>query len=132
MMIDFIYLHVCKNVCLWYAYGLWNKCQSNTQLAYEPANWLKIIETCMYVMFSNFCSNNLTRKNIHNNVGSLIRYKPLSCETTNYKSRHTSRERTPCEMASSNNSITALYSATLFEEGRKHMPPEDNTWPIGV
>ena len=81
----------------------------------------------MYVMLSNFRSNNLTRKNIRNNVGSLIRYKPLSCETTNYESRRTSRERTSCEMESRNNSITALYSATLFEEGRKHTPPEDNT-----
>ena len=79
----------------------------------------------MYVMFSNFCSSNITRKNLHNNVGSLIQYKPLSCETTNCESRCTSRERTPCEMASRNNSIMALYSATLFEEGRKHMPPED-------
>ena len=81
----------------------------------------------MYVIFSNFHSSNLTRKNLRNNVGSLIRYEPLSCETTNYESRHTSRERTPCEMASSNNSMTALYSTTLFEEGRKHTPLEDNT-----
>ena len=78
-------------------------------------------------MFSNCHSSNLTRNNIHNNVRSLIRYKPLSYETTNYESRHTSRERTPCEMASHNNSIMALYSATLFEEGHKHTPPEDNT-----
>ena len=81
----------------------------------------------MYVIFSNFHSSNLTRKNIHNNVGSLIPYKPLSCETTNCESRGTSRERTPCEMASHNNSIMALYSATLFKEVRKNMPPKDNT-----
>ena len=86
----------------------------------------------MYVIFSNCHSRNLTRKNLRNNVGSLIRYKPLSCETTNYKSRHNSREWTPFEMASGNNSMTTLYSATLFEEGCKHMPPEDNTWPVGV
>ena len=73
-------------------------------------------------MFSNCRSCNLTRKDLHNNVRFLIRYKPLSCETTNYESRRTSRERTPCEMASRNNSIMALYSATLFEEGRKHTP----------
>ena len=81
----------------------------------------------MYVMLSNFRSKNLTRKNIRNNVGSLIRYKPLRCDTTNYESRRTSRERTPCEMASCNSLITALYSATLFKEGRKYTPPEDNT-----
>ena len=81
----------------------------------------------MYVIFSNCRSNNLTRKNILNNVGSLTWYKPLSYDTTNSKSSHTSRERTPCERASCNNSITALYSATLFEEGRKDTPPEDNT-----
>ena len=81
----------------------------------------------MYVMFSNCRSSNLTRKNLRNNIKSLIGYKPLSCETTNYESRCTSRERTLCEMASCSNSITALYSTTLFEEGRKHTPPEDNT-----
>ena len=86
----------------------------------------------MYVMLSNFRSSNLTRKNIRNNVGSLTQYKPLSYETTNCESIHTSRERTPCEMASHNNSIMALYSTKLFDEGRKHMPPEENTWPIGV
>ena len=32
----------------------------------------------MYVIFLNCRSSNLTRKNIHNNVGSLIRYKPLA------------------------------------------------------
>ena len=78
-------------------------------------------------MLSNCCSNNLTRKNLRNNVGSLIRYKPLSCDTTNCESRHNSRERTPCEMTSCNSSIIALYLATLFEEGHKHTPPEDNT-----
>ena len=78
----------------------------------------------MYVMLLNFRSNNLTCKNICNNVKSLIRYKPLSYETNNCESRHASRERTPCEMASRNNSITTLYSATLFEEGHKHMPPK--------
>ena len=77
----------------------------------------------MYVMLSNCRSNNLTRKNILNNVGSLTWYKPLSCDTTNSESRHTLRERTPCEMASRRSSITALYSATLFKEGRKHTPP---------
>ena len=81
----------------------------------------------MYVIFSNCHSSNLTRKNLRNNVGSLIRYKPLSCETTNCESRRTSRERTPCEMESRNSSIMALYSATLFEEGHKHTPSEDNT-----
>ena len=81
----------------------------------------------MYVIFSNCRSSNLTRKNLHNNVRSLIRYKPLSCETTNYESRCTLIEGTPCEMTSRNNLITTLYSTTLFEEGHKHMPPEDNT-----
>ena len=81
----------------------------------------------MYVILSNFHSSNITRKNLRNNVGSLTQYNPLSCETTNCESRRTSRERTPCEMASCNNSITTLYSATLFDEGRKHMPPKDNT-----
>ena len=83
----------------------------------------------MYVMFSNFHSSNITRKNLHNNVGSLIRYKPLSCETTNCESRRTSRERTPCEMDSRNNSITTLYSTTLFEDGCKHTPLEDKPDP---
>ena len=55
-------------------------------------------------------TRNMTCKNLHNNVRSLIRYKPLSCKTTNCESRRTSRERTPCEMASRNNSITTLYS----------------------
>ena len=86
----------------------------------------------MYVIFSNCRSSNLTRKNISSDVRSLIQYKPLSCETTNDESRHTSRERTPCEMASCNNSITTLYSTTLFNEGHKLTPPEDNTWPIGL
>ena len=86
----------------------------------------------MYVILSNCHSTNLTRKNLHNNVRALIRYKPLSCETTNYESRHTSREWTPCEMASHNKSIMELYSATLFEEGYKHTSPKDNTWPVGV
>ena len=81
----------------------------------------------MYVMFSNCRSNNITCKNLRNNVRSLMRYKPLSCDSTNSESRRTSRERTPCEMASYNNSIMTLYSATLFEEGHKHTPPEDNT-----
>ena len=81
----------------------------------------------MYVIFSNCHSRNITHKNIHNNIGSLIRYEPLSCETTNYESRHTSRERTPCEMASRNNSIMTLYLETLFDKGHKHTPPEDNT-----
>ena len=82
---------------------------------------------CIYVILSNCRSNNLTRKNLLNNIGCLTRYKPLSCDTTNSESRCTSRERTPCEMASRRSSITTLYSTTLFEEGRKHMPPEDNT-----
>ena len=81
----------------------------------------------MYVILSNCHSNNLTRKNILNNVRSLTWYEPLSYDTTNFESRHTSRERTPCKMASRRISITALYSATLFEDGRKHTPPEDNT-----
>ena len=51
----------------------------------------------------------------------------IELDTTNYESRRTSRERTPCEMASRRSSIMTLYSATLFEEGRKHMPPKDNT-----
>ena len=80
----------------------------------------------MYVILSNCRSNNLTRKNILNTVGSLTWYKPLSCDTTNSESRRTSRERTPCKMASCRSSITTLYSETLFEEGRKHTPPEDN------
>ena len=82
---------------------------------------------CMYVILSNFYSNNLTRKNLINNVGSLTWYKPLSYDTTNSESRCTSRERTPCEMASCRSSIMALYSATLLEDGRKHTPPEDST-----
>ena len=86
----------------------------------------------MYVILSNCHSRNLTRKNLHNNVGSLIRYKTLSYETTNCESRRTSREQTPCEMASHNNSMMELYSGTFFEEVRKHTPPEDNTGPIGV
>ena len=81
----------------------------------------------MYVILSNCHSNNLTRNNLLNNVGSLTWYKPLSYDTTNSESRRTSRERTPCEMASRRSSITALYSATLFEDGRRHMPHEDNT-----
>ena len=81
----------------------------------------------MYVILSNFCSSNITCKNIRNNVKSLTQYKTLSCETTNCESRCTSRERTPCKMASHNNAITALYLETLFDEGRKHIPPEENT-----
>ena len=81
----------------------------------------------MYVILSNCCSNNLTRKNLLNNVRSLTWYKPLSCDTTNSESSRTSRERTPCEMASHRSSMMALYSATLFEEGHKHTLPEDNT-----
>ena len=76
---------------------------------------------------SNCCSNNLTRKNLHNNVRSLIQYKPLRCETTNCESICTSRERTPFEMESHNSSIMELYSGTLLEEGHKDTPPEDNT-----
>ena len=81
----------------------------------------------MYVILSNCRSNNLTRNNLLNNVGSLTWYKPLSYDTTDSESSRTSRERTPFEMASRNILITILYSATLFEEGRKHMPPQDNT-----
>ena len=81
----------------------------------------------MYVILSNFRSNNLTHKNLLNNVGSLTWYNPLSYDTTNSESRRTSRERTPCEMTSHRSSITALYSATLFEDGHKHTPPEDDT-----
>ena len=81
----------------------------------------------MYVIFSNCHSNNLTRKNLLNNVGSLTWYKPLSCDTTNSESSRTSRERTPCEMASRRSSITALYLATLLEDGRRHTPPKDST-----
>ena len=69
----------------------------------------------MYVILSNYRSGNLIRKNIRNNVVSLIRYKPLSCETSNYESRRNSRERTPCERASYNKSMMTLYLATLFE-----------------
>ena len=86
----------------------------------------------MYVMLSNCRSSNLTHKNLHNNAGSLTWYKPVSCETINCESRRTSREKTPCEMESHNNSITTLYSAKKIDEGRKHTPHEDNTWPIGV
>ena len=86
----------------------------------------------MYVMLSNYHSNNLTRKNIRNNVGSLTRYNPLSCDATNYESRRTSRERTPCEMESHRSYIMTLYSATLFEEGHKHTPPENNIRLVGV
>ena len=78
-------------------------------------------------MFSNCRSSNLTRKNLLNNVGSLTWYKPFSCDTTNSESRRTSRERTPCEMASRRSSITALYSATLMEDGHRHTPPQDST-----
>ena len=81
----------------------------------------------MYVILSNCRSNNLTRNNILNNVGSLTWYKPLSCDTTNFELIHTSRERIPCEMASYRSSIMELYSVTLFEEGHKHTPLEDNT-----
>ena len=81
----------------------------------------------MYVILSNCHSNNLTRKNLLNNVESLTWYKPLSCDSTNSESRRTSRERTPCEMASRRSSITTLYSTTLFEDGHKHTPPKDNT-----
>ena len=81
----------------------------------------------MYVILSNCRSNNLTRKNLLNNVGSLTWYKPLSYDTTNSESRRTSRERMPCEMASRRSSIMTLYSATLFEDGCKHMPPKDST-----
>ena len=86
----------------------------------------------MYVMLSNCSSNNITHKNVHNNVGSLTWYNPFNYDTINCESRRTSRERTPCEMASHRSSIMALYSATLFEEGHKHTPPEDNNWPVGV
>ena len=82
---------------------------------------------CIYVILSNCHSNNLTRKNLLNNVGSLTWYKPFNCDTTNYESRRTSREWTPCEMASHRSSITVLYSATLLEDGRRHTPPEDIT-----
>ena len=81
----------------------------------------------MYVILLNYRSSNLTCKNLHNNNRSLIQYEPLSYETPNWESRHTSRERTPYEMASCNNSIMTLYSATLFDEGCKHMPTKDNT-----
>ena len=81
----------------------------------------------MYVILSNYHSNNLTRKNLFNNVGSLTWYKPLSCDTTNSESRSTSRERIPCEMASRRSSIMTLYSTTLFEDGHSHTPPEDKT-----
>ena len=86
----------------------------------------------MYVILSNCHYNNLTHKNIRNNVESLTWYKPLSYDTTNSESRRTSRDRIPCEMESRKSSITALYSSTLFEEGRKHTPPKDNTWLAGV
>ena len=119
------YLHV--YMCFWMLYHLWNKCQSSTRLAYESRNWWNFLAIWMYVMFSNFCSNNLTRKNIHNNVGSLTWYKPLSCETTKCESRCTSRERTPCEMESRRSSIMPLYSSTLLEDVRRHMPPEEST-----
>ena len=81
---------------------------------------------CIYVILSNCRSNNLTHKNLLNNVGSLTWYKPFSYDTANSESRHTSRDRISCEMASHRSSITALYLATLFEEGHKHTPPEDN------
>ena len=61
-------------------------------------------------MLSNCHSNNLTHKNLLNNVRSLTWYKPLSCDTTNFESRRTSRERMPCEMESRRSSMTALYS----------------------
>ena len=76
---------------------------------------------CVYMLYCQIVV--LTCKNILNNIKSLTWYKPLSCDTTKSESSPTSRERTPCEIAS----ITALYSATLFEDGRKHTPPEDNT-----
>ena len=81
----------------------------------------------MYVILSNCRSNKITHKNLLNNVGSLTWYKPLSCGTTNSESRRTSRERTPCKMASRRSSIMALYLATLFKEGCKYMTPEENT-----
>ena len=72
---------------------------------------------CIYVILSNCRSNNLTHKNVLNNIRSLTWYRPLSYDTTNSESRHTSRERTPFEMASCRSSIMALYSATLLEYG---------------
>ena len=97
MMIDYYSIYMCK-MCLWNAYGLWNKWQSSTYLVNESETWLKFLGIWMYVILLNFRSSNLTRKNLRNNVGSLTWYKPLSCETTNCKQIHTSRERTPCKM----------------------------------
>ena len=76
--------------------------------------------------------NNLTHKNLRNKFGSIIRYMPFNCKTTNYDSIHTSRDQIPWEMASYSNSIMTLYSTTLFDDGQRHTPPEDTTWTSGV
>ena len=81
----------------------------------------------MYVMHSNCCSNNITHKNLHNKVGSLIRYNPFNCDTTSCDSRQTSRDQTPLEMASPSSSIMTLYSTTLCDDGQRHTPSEDTT-----
>ena len=79
----------------------------------------------MYVMCSNCHSNNITHKNIHNKVGSWTQYTPFNSNTTNCESIRTSRDRIPLEMASHISSITTLYSTMLFDEGQRHLPPED-------
>ena len=56
----------------------------------------------------------------------------INYENNNCESRRTLREWTWCEMVSHNNSMMALYSETLVEEGHKHTPPKDNTWLVGV
>ena len=79
----------------------------------------------MYAMQSNLYSNNITLKNLLNNVGSMTWYMPFNCDTTNWDSRRNLRDQTPLEMESCNNSITALYSTTLLDDGWRQTPPED-------
>ena len=81
----------------------------------------------MHVMCSNFCSNNITHKNLCNKVGSLIWDTPFNCGRTNYDSGRNSRDRIPLEMESHMSSIMTLYSTTLFEDGWRHTLPEDTT-----
>ena len=79
----------------------------------------------MYVIKSNYCSNNLTLENILNSVGSLTRYMPFNCDTTNWESRKNLRDWIPLEMESHHNSIMKLYSTTLLDDGWRKTPPED-------
>ena len=86
----------------------------------------------MYVMFSNCRSNNLTHKNLCNKVGYLTWHMAFNYKTTNWEWRHTLRDQIPWEMELRNNSITTLYSTILFDEGQRHTPLEEKTWPVGI